>query len=276
MQGSRLQPGDSAKDQVPLRQLAGRWVVLEEKIDGANSAVSFSSGGVMLLQSRGHYLLEGAVAKQFRPFVTWAQSHESQLLERLEDRFILYGEWAYAKHSIFYDKLPHYFHEFDVFDRQSGQFLSTERRAELLKGLPVLSVPVLYEGPMPEDPALLWKLVVPSLAKSPDWRKNFEAAVEREGLSLDLAWKQTDKSDKSEGLYVKVEEDDQVKERFKLVRHDFVQTILDSGSHHSRRPILPNALVEGVELYLPQLSVTWETLGLKSIRGLSALKEHAR
>lgn len=272
LEGSRLQPGDSASDQIPLKKLAGRWVVLEEKIDGANSGISFAPDASLLLQSRGHYLLEGAVSRQFRPFLTWARAHEEALLERLEDRFVLYGEWAYAKHSVYYDQLPHFFHEFDVYDRASGEFLSTQRRKELLQGVPVLPVPVLYEGPMPDKPSLLWKLVVRSLAKSTNWKAAFESGVLREGLPLELTWQQTDKSDKAEGLYIKVEEDGKVVERYKLVRHDFVQAILDSGSHHSRRPVLPNALAPGVELYLPKLSVTWEDLGLQTVRGLQELE----
>ena len=272
IEGSRLQPGDSACEQMPLKRLAGRWVVLEEKIDGANSGVSFAPDASLLLQSRGHYLLDGAVSRQFRPFLPWARAHEAALLERLEDRYVMYGEWAYAKHSVYYDRLPHFFHEFDVYDRLSGEFLSTPRRRELLQGLPVLSVPVLYEGPLPDKPALLWKLVVHSLAKSANWKAAFESSVLREALPLELTWQQTDKSDKAEGLYIKVEENGKVVERYKLVRHDFVQAILDSGSHHTRRPVLPNGLAPGVELYLPKLAVTWEDLGLKTVRGLQELE----
>ena len=33
--------------------------------------------------------------------------------------------------------------------------------------------------------------------------------------------------------------------RYKFVRRDFVQTILDSGSHHAS-PIVPNGLAPGV------------------------------
>lgn len=276
VEGSRLQAGDDACDQVPLHELAGRWAVIEEKIDGANAGLSFSPLAELLLQSRGHYLLEGAVDRQFRPFVTWARAHEDRLLERLEDRFVMYGEWAYAKHSVFYDRLPHLFHEFDIYERSTGQFLSTARRRELLAGLPVLSVPVLYEGPLPGRGDMLWGLVRHSLAKSAVWKHAFEETVAREGLPLELTWKQTDVSDKAEGLYIKLEEAGQVVGRYKLVRQDFVQTILDSGTHHKRRPIVPNGLAQGVELYLPQLSCTWEDLGLRTLHGLDALKPLAQ
>ncbi len=273
LEGSRLQPGDSNADQVPLRSLAGRHAVLEEKIDGANAAVSFSEAGELLLQSRGHYLAGGAGERQFNLLKLWARAHEERLLRVLEDRYVMYGEWAYAKHSVWYDRLPHYFNEFDVLDRSTGRFLSTRRRHALLRDEPVLPVPVLYEGPMPTNPKLLWKLVYRSLAKTRAWKPNFDAAARAEGLPPDLCWRQTDKSDRSEGLYLKIEDDDQVLARYKLVRHDFIQAILDSGSHHSQRPILPNRLDPAVDLYSPALAVTWQDLGLKTVRSLEELAE---
>ena len=51
LEGSRLQPGDEDLSQIPFRQIAGRNLVVEEKCDGANSAVSFSPSGQLLLQS---------------------------------------------------------------------------------------------------------------------------------------------------------------------------------------------------------------------------------
>jgi hypothetical protein len=271
LEGSRLQAGDDASDQVPLRRLVGRHAVIEEKVDGANSAVSFSEAAQLLLQSRGHYLAGGASERQFNLMKLWARAHEDRFLEVLEDRYVMYGEWAYSKHSVWYDRLPHFFNEFDVYDRSKEQFLSTSRRRELLKGLPVLAVPVLYEGPMPTNPKQLWKLVYRSLAKTCSWKHNFEATVAREGLPLALCWQQTDKSDKSEGLYLKIEDEHQVLERYKLVRHDFVQTILDSGSHHARRPVIPNLLDAQADLYSSELAVTWETLGLRTVCGLDDL-----
>jgi hypothetical protein len=272
LQGSRLQPGDDASDQLPLAQLAGRFVVIEEKMDGANCGLSFGEGGELLLQSRGHYLSGGGSERQFNWLKPWAHAHADALLTRLEDRWLLYGEAMYAKHSVWYDRLPHYLLEFDLLDRRSGHFLSTRRRREMLAGLPVVSVPVLYAGPMPTQPKLLWKLVYRSLAKSRDWRSNFEHQVQREGLPLALTRQQTSASDLSEGLYLKVENEDFVEARYKLVRPDFLQTILDSGSHHLARPILPNRLAEGVDLFAPVPTLGWDALGLHTIGSLEELQ----
>lgn len=271
LEGSRLQAGDSAHDQVPLKDLAGQYVVIEEKIDAANTGLSYSLDAGLLLQSRGHYLAGGASERQFNLFKRWAQAHENALFDVLEDRFVMYGEWAYAKHSVWYDALPHFFHEFDLLDRATGKFLSTRKRHQVLGHAPVLSVPVLYEGLMPTDPRQLWKLVRRSLAKTPTWKENLEAAIAREKLPRALCWQQTDTSDAAEGLYLKVEDEHHVLARYKLVRSDFVQTILDSGSHHSRRPVLPNELAAEADLYSPSLALTWEDLGLRTVRGLDEL-----
>ncbi|MES2947960.1 MAG: RNA ligase family protein [Pseudomonadota bacterium] len=258
IEGSRLQAGDEDQSHVLLATLAHQHAVIEEKLDGANAAISFTAAGDMLLQSRGHYLVGGGRERQFAPFRQWAQAHEGRLLERLEDRYVLYGEWLYAKHSVSYDQLPHYFCEFDIFDKHEQVFLSTVRRQTLLHGSPVVSVPVLHAGPVPAKPKHLVAMVQHSLAKSSAWRASFETAVLRQHLDLDLCWQQTDKSDLSEGLYIKVEDAYQVLGRFKWVRPDFVQTILDSGSHHSTRPIVPNGLVDGVDLYAPVPTVGWK------------------
>ena len=257
LEGSRLQPGDEGHEHVRLASLAGGHAVIEEKLDGANVGLSFTSGGELLLQSRGHYLVGGGRERQYAPFKQWASAHEARLLALLEDRYVMYGEWLYAKHSVSYDHLPHWFCEFDVYDRVAGVFLSTPRRHALLAGSPVVSVPVLQAGPMPRDLKSLRGLVRPSLAKSDRWREGFEDAVRRQGLDLALAWRQTDQSDLAEGLYVKLEDDHQVLGRFKWVRPDFVQTILDSGSHHSTRPVIPNGLTPGADLYAPLPAAGW-------------------
>ncbi|EGP48460.1 RNA ligase family protein [Achromobacter insuavis] len=260
LEGSRLQEGDHGHDHVPYRDLRGLHLVVEEKLDGANTGISFSAAGELLLQSRGHYLVGGGRERQFNFVKAWAQAHADWLLQRLEDRYVMYGETLSKKHSVFYDALPHHFFEFDVLDRRTGDFLSTAARRALLAGGPVLSVPVLYEGLAPARLADLKALLRPSLAKTARWRDAFEATVRREGLDLALAWKQCDKSDLSEGLYLKVEADGRTLGRYKWVRADFVQAILASEKHHSEQPYVPNQLAPGVDLYAPRPRVDLDTL----------------
>lgn len=209
--GSRLQPGDEDLATVGWEQLTGLPLVIEEKLDGSNCGISFDAQGKLILQSRGHVLTGGARERQFDLLKRWASHHAAWLQERLEDRYVMYGEWLYARHTIAYDQLPHYFMEFDVLDRGSGSFLSTDRRKALLAGGPVVSVPVLAE-----------RKIGPSMCSS---------------------------TELMEGLYIKQEEGGEVRGRFKFVRPSFLQAVEDSGEHWMDRPIEPNRLRAGVELF---------------------------
>jgi len=257
IEGSRLQHGDEDCARVPYAELAGRHIVVEEKLDGGNAGLSFSREAELLLQSRGHYLVGGGRERQFNLFKHWAAAHEGALLDCLEDRYLMYGEWMHKLHSVFYDALPHYFCEFDVWDRSRECFLSTGARERLLRNVPVLGVPVLYSGIAPKRLPDLVAMLRPSLARTAQWREAFERTVTRETLDLARAWSHINDSDLSEGLYIKVEEDDKTVARFKWVRADFVQSILDSGKHHAEQPFIPNLLAEGVDIYAPVLTRTW-------------------
>jgi hypothetical protein len=248
VEGSRLQPGDHDLSCAPFGVLAGRYLVVEEKMDGANAALSFGDSGNLLLQSRGHYLTGGPRERHFALFKSWASTHAAAFWSALGDRYVLYGEWLYAKHTIFYDALPHYFLEFDVLDKAEGVFLSTERRAALLAGLPLVSVSVLHRGPIPSLAALTG-LVGPSGFITPQHLTRLRQECAVCGLDADLALRETDQSALMEGLYIKVEEDGVVRERYKYVRASFLTTVLDSGTHWLDRPVIPNLLRDGANLF---------------------------
>lgn len=245
--GSRLQPGDEDLDATPMTELKGKHVVIEEKIDGANCGVSFDEGGELLLQSRGHYLTGGPREKQFDLLKQWSRALADRLLERLGDRFVMYGEWMYAKHSVYYDALPHYFMEFDLLDTATGEFLDTPRRAELLTELPVQSVKVLFAGEFPGE-EYLRALVGPSHFITENAPAQFREDVARLGWDVERAVRQTDLSGVMEGLYVKVEEDGAVTERYKFVRAEFLQVVTADG-HWQDRPLIPNRLADEAELF---------------------------
>ena len=122
LEGSRSQIGDTGLKTIPLDDLYDKYLVIEEKLDGANAGISFDRQGKLLLQSRGHYLSGGKREMHFDLFKTWATAHQQVLWEILGTRYILYGEWLYAKHTIFYDLLPHYFMEFDILDTDTDEF----------------------------------------------------------------------------------------------------------------------------------------------------------
>lgn len=249
LSGSRLQPGD-VDDGIRLDALPAGLQVWEEKLDGANCGISFDEDGRMVLQSRGHPLTGGARERQFDIFKAWTQAHEPALGDILGTRYVMYCEWMAAKHSIFYNALPHLAFEEDIFDRERGVFLSTSARRALLGGSPVVSVPILHEGPLKSVKAIK-AMIGPSLYQTTSWREDLAIAAEKSGVDPVEALGQTDPDGLSEGLYLKVEdpETNTVVGRYKWVRAGFVQTILGSGSHWSSRPIIGNMLTDGVDIY---------------------------
>ena len=160
----------------------------------------------------------------------------------------MYGEWLYAKHTVFYDDLPHYFMEFDVLDTCSGSFLSTPRRRRLLKGLPVASAPVLRQGEVPSI-GHLESLIGPSRFIRPGHVERLRALCLERNLDPRRALGETDLTGLMEGLYIKVEEKGLVSERCKFVRAGFLQAVFSAEGHWLDRPIIPNLLREGVTLY---------------------------
>lgn len=245
IQGSRLQPGDEDLRQRPFADIAGRHVVLEEKIDGANTAVSFTDEGELRLQSRGHFLTGGARERHYDLLKQWGAVLNERLHEVLGHRYIMYGEWMYAKHTIYYDILPHYFMEFDVLDRETGKFLDTPSRHELLKNLQVCSVPVLASGSFKNMDEIL-SYLGDSHYISESHIDHLREDAGRLGLDADRVCRETDASRTMEGIYIKVEENGEVVDRMKYVRASFLQTVEESQSHWLDRPIVPNRITSTI------------------------------
>lgn len=110
LEGSSIQSGDD-DTRVPLASLAGRGdLVFEEKVDGANCAFRFDGAGQPILQSRGHYLdaadRNAPRERDWSLLKDWIALHQDALLARLDDRYIVYGEWCGITHSVFYDRYP--------------------------------------------------------------------------------------------------------------------------------------------------------------------------
>lgn len=223
-------------DPVPFETLRGKCLVVQEKVDGANVGISFDDQGKLQLQSRGHFLTGGPRERQFDLLKVWAQTYQAQLARILANRYVLYGEWLYAKHHLFYDLLPHYFLAFDILDTQYDLFFSIERCRNLLSPLPIVWMPTLAVRQFATLDALT-KLLGPSQFQSSSWRKKLTEICQTRGLDQNrISW---DHTDLMEGLYIRVEESGQVTTRCKFVRQTFVDAL---GEHWSRRPLIPNRL----------------------------------
>ena len=210
------------------RLIADESLIVEEKIDGTNIGIHFSNEGEMVLQCRGHLITEG-MHPQYDLFKQWATVKRYALEQRLANRYLLFGEWVYARHSVLYRQLTHYFFEFDIYDKEHDAFVDLERRLDLLAGAGIETVPVLHRGPLKRSE--LESLLGPS---------HFDSQFENP------LTKRTDNL--MEGLFLRAEAGGIVTGRAKFVRSEFVEKIKQS-THWQHQMMVPNQLASGVDIW---------------------------
>lgn len=227
--GSRGTDDDRHLDEVASRRfIAAPSLIVEEKLDGTNVGIHFTAEGRMVMQCRGHEITEG-MHPQYDLFKQWTAVKRPLLESILADRFILFGEWLYARHSVFYRALPHYFFEFDIYDKANAFFLSLQRRQELLQGTGIHTVPVLHAGETTQEHLI--SLIGPSA---------FGAEFENPLTG------QTD--GRMEGIYLRIEAGGIATGRAKMVRPEFVEKVKLS-EHWQHKVMVPNQLAEGADIW---------------------------
>lgn len=227
--GSGLSGHDNDSDRVKWSTVIGQNLVLEEKVDGSEVSFHFDENANLILRERSSDLDmdgRGGSEKVYDELKNWLDIHQDVLFDRLQDRFMVYGMWCLAAHSIFYDRLPSYLLEFDIQDKEAAMFLSTPRRRELLRGVPLSHIEVLYEGAASD--AVHPKHFVGKSCYCSN-------SVPQQG-HLDV-------SGVMEGVYGKIEDANTVTGRFKWIRADFIQGIIDGDRHWKSRPLVQNLLV---------------------------------
>ena len=242
IRSSRKSGDDFELEDKPFEELFGKYLVIEEKLDGASAQISFDEDRKMLLGSRGHYLMGGLREKQFTQLKIWANTNKNDLYDILGTRYIMYGEDLECKHTIYYDMLPQYFMEFDVWDKEQNCFLSTKARRRLLEGLDYCAVPVVYEG-LATSLDHLKSFIKQSLYRSDNWKNSLKNQAQKMGLDSEQVFKYTDETYLSEGIYIKVETEEYTVDRYKFVRSDFVNKLINDNSHWMKRELFPNKLI---------------------------------
>eukprot|EP00397_Hematodinium_sp_SG-2012_P011029 GEMP01011156.1.p1 GENE.GEMP01011156.1~~GEMP01011156.1.p1 ORF type:complete len:876 (+),score=192.79 GEMP01011156.1:59-2629(+) len=179
-------------------------VTVEEKVDGANMGLGYSAEfGTIVAQNRSHYV-NCKTHAQFAKLNFWLEQHMEELFTLVTEvdaegnatpKRILYGEWMFAKHSIYYDLLPDYFIAFDLYDIDAGRFYSRKRFHALLEEL------------------------APGISKVPSVEANVED-LKATCLALKSAFRSN--AQNAEGVYVRVDVGDWLKDRGKVVRPDFI------------------------------------------------------
>ncbi len=240
--GSGIPGSGDASERLRWEDICGRFVVLEEKIDGSEVSFHFDADANLIGRERANIIdlsARDGAERHLDGFKDWLDLRAHAFFERIEDRYIVYAEWCALAHCILYDRLPDYFIECDVQDKLTGQFLSTARRRALLEGVDVSQAPVLFEGAANRKtpPA---SFVGRSAFCSGDPAAAIARLPQLAGGGLDGARFQT--NGLAEGIYGKIEEGDEVVGRFKWIREDFVRHIVDGGRHWKSQVLVPNKI----------------------------------
>ena len=244
IEGSGLQKGD-IKEYFPFKKLIGKYLVIEEKLDGSNVGISFDSDQKLLLQSRGHYLTGHPREFHFSYFKQWANERKNLLWCILKDRYILYAEYTFATHCIFYNSLRSYVNEFDIFDKKTNTFLSTNKRYHLLRNFRsdgIVSVPIRWDGIFDGTPLInfIEKSYYCNDNVAGDFEKAYIASENKK--PLEKINRGIDVTGIMEGLYIKEEDDEKVLNRYKYIRPGFLQTVFDNEGHWIERNIIKNII----------------------------------
>lgn len=202
VRGDKVMSGSERKD------FLRHELVVEEKVDGANLGVSFDAEGNIRAQSRGAYLHLPSRG-QWKKLAEWINQRSDALFEQLIDRYILFGDWCYAQHSVVYDRLPDWFLGFDIYDKTTARFLSSTRRDEIFRLIGLFHVPRIGSG-------------------------HFTLVQLSELLSLSQL-----SDEAAEGLYLRFDQGGWLVQRAKLVRPAFIQSV---EQHWSRSSIKANRL----------------------------------
>jgi hypothetical protein len=238
--GSGIPNSGDPSERLRWEDICGRFVVMEEKIDGSEVSFHFDTDARLIARERSTEIdlaSRGGSERHLDSFKAWLDRYADEFFDRIEDRYVVYAEWCAVAHCILYDRLPDYFIECDIQDKKTGDFLSTARRRQLLEGLEVAQAPVLFEGVASKETSP-GSLVKRSLYCSEGPVSAVMSRPTRRGADFS----RLDMGGIAEGVYGKLEEDGKVVGRFKWIREDFVRRIVDGGRHWKNQAPVPNQL----------------------------------
>ncbi len=186
-------------------------VVIQEKLDGTCVGLFFDETDKPVLLKRGGEI-GNRERDQYNLFRTWVQQRADALRETLAKRHVLFGEFLWQTHGLFYDRLPDFFVGYDLLDRAAGTFLSSTVVKRRLHGVVEL-VPELWRGTM-RNP----KQLARTIAESAEHPSAF--------------------GDRAEGVYVRFEDEDQL-----VARAKYRNSAFQPGWHDAlpkRNKLAPN------------------------------------
>ena len=115
--------------------LLNRKIVITEKLDGSNVCLE-----------KGNCFARTHSGPPNHPSFDAFKSLHASIKHNIPENIQIFGEWCFAKHSIEYTELPHYFLMFNVRDQKLQEWASWEEVELWAEMLGVPTVPVLFTG----------------------------------------------------------------------------------------------------------------------------------
>lgn len=123
----------------------GDYIVIQEKIDGANAAIRYDSEtDSIVAQSRKNIL---SLSNNLRGFWEWSQTLDKNLVKSiLGDNLVLFCEWL-VPHSVKYpEERYNHAYFYDVYDISTETYLPQDKVRDIVAVLGLTYVPVFYRG----------------------------------------------------------------------------------------------------------------------------------
>ncbi len=178
-------------------------LTIEEKVDGANTGMLLFEGHP-IIRNRNHLLNKAFIQRktaakmQFASIHNWFYANMPKF-EAVNDSVgfaaSIYGEWLFAVHGIEYTALPELWVPYDIYDWEHHKFLPSTKARTVLADAGFFVPPLVHQGRVQSYEQL-------------------EAFCEEKSFWSD---------ERREGVYIKVNDDDQMVARFKMVRADYIQ-----------------------------------------------------
>lgn len=218
-------------------------IIIEEKMDGMGIGLLYKNS-IAHVQFRNHLFTQEDCPKNFKNIFTWI-AQQTELPQLLKENKILFGEWMEHKHCVFYDALPSYFIEYDIFDLDKEVFWDTQSRKNILTQYnfnnynKLTSAHVIHQNGLKSINELVHLLSIKTgFGKSSLCEKVF--VKEFNHLKSETLY-----DPYPEGFYIKTEKDGIVIGRYKFIRKSFMDKVLNN-KHWNNGSSIKNKLLSPI------------------------------
>lgn len=217
-------------------------VIIEEKMDGIGIGIFFKDD-IPYVQVRGQVLDPINHPLDYDNVFNWIEENKDLIKSIVKEDFVMYGEWMEFKHSVFYNALPSYFIEYDIYDIQREVFLDTPTRHNILTQAnfnqknPIVSAHVIHQNNLKTYHELVTLLKLKTaFGKDENISKDFEQTIQYQKNKAYLE-KQSLVDVYPEGFYIKVEKNGVVLDRYKFIRKAFLDMVISSNHWKNNQPV---------------------------------------